>query len=64
MNAMVEAILGYSFMSAVKAMIGEREGDPAWRVMRPPLDPLTPAQTRKLAGTLASIRANGAVKAA
>ncbi|MCU0818132.1 MAG: dihydrodipicolinate synthase family protein [Beijerinckiaceae bacterium] len=63
-NAMVEAILGYSFMSAVKAMIGEREGDPAWSVMRPPLDPLTAAQTRKLADTLASIRANGAEKAA
>ncbi|MCA4910307.1 MAG: dihydrodipicolinate synthase family protein, partial [Methylobacterium sp.] len=63
-NAMVEAILGYSFMSAIKAMIGEREGDPAWRAMRPPLDPFTPAQTRKLAGALAAIRANGAEKAA
>ncbi|MFM8750826.1 dihydrodipicolinate synthase family protein [Rhabdaerophilum sp.] len=63
-NAMVEAILGYSFMSAIKAMIGEREGDPAWRAMRPPLDPFTPAQTRKLAGALAAILANGAEKAA
>lgn len=59
-NGMVEAILGYSFMSAIKAMIGEREGDAGWRQMRPPLDPLSPAQTRKLAGTLAAIRANKA----
>ncbi len=55
-NAMVDVILGYSFMSAVKAMIGDALGDPAWRIMRPPLDALTAADTRKLAAKLAAIR--------
>lgn len=59
-NAMVEAILSYSFMSAVKAMIGERNGDAGWRVMRAPLDPMSEAQTRDLAARLAAIRAGGA----
>jgi 4-hydroxy-tetrahydrodipicolinate synthase len=56
-NAMVDAILGYSFMSAVKAMIGEALGDPAWRIMRAPLDALSTADTRKLAAKLAAVRA-------
>ena len=56
-HAMVDAILGYSFMSAIKAMIGELHGDVGWRVMRAPLDPLTATETRKLAGKLATIRA-------
>jgi 4-hydroxy-tetrahydrodipicolinate synthase len=62
-NAMVDAILGYSFMSAVKAMIGEASGDPAWRVMRAPLDAMSAADARKLAAKLAAIRApKGAAK--
>jgi 4-hydroxy-tetrahydrodipicolinate synthase len=56
-NAMVDAILGYSFMSAVKAMIGDALGDPAWRIMRAPLDSLSGADTRKLAAKLAAVRA-------
>jgi 4-hydroxy-tetrahydrodipicolinate synthase len=56
-NAMVDAILGYSFMSAVKAMIGDALGDPAWRLMRAPLDALSAADTRKLATRLAAVRA-------
>lgn len=59
-NAMVEAVLGYSFMSAIKALIGEREGDAAWRIMRAPLDPMSPAQARKLVAALAAIRAGKA----
>ena len=59
-NAMVEAILGYSFMSAIKAMVGEQRGDPAWRIMRAPLEPLSAADTRKLAGKLAAVRNGGA----
>jgi 4-hydroxy-tetrahydrodipicolinate synthase len=54
-NAMVDVILGYSFMSAVKAMIGEALGDPAWRIMRAPLDALSAADTRKLAARLAAV---------
>jgi 4-hydroxy-tetrahydrodipicolinate synthase len=56
-NAMVDEILGYSFMSAVKAMIGDALGDPAWRVMRAPLDALSAVDTRKLAAKLAAVRA-------
>ncbi len=55
-NAMVDIIVGYSFMSAVKAMIGEALGDPAWRIMRAPLDALSAADTRKLAARLAAVR--------
>lgn len=56
-NAMVDAILGHSFMSAIKALIAERLGDPAWRTMRPPLDALKAGEARKLAAALAAIRA-------
>ncbi len=56
---MVEAILGYSFMSAVKAMIGVRTGDRGWNTMSAPLDALSPADTRKLAARLAAVRATG-----
>jgi 4-hydroxy-tetrahydrodipicolinate synthase len=56
-GAMVEAILGYSFMAAIKAMIGHAADDPAWRIMRPPLDALSAGNTRKLAAKLAAIRA-------
>ncbi|MGL5138661.1 MAG: dihydrodipicolinate synthase family protein [Beijerinckiaceae bacterium] len=59
-NAMVEAIVAYSFMSAVKAMIGEMNGDPAWRIMRPPLDAMPVASIRTLAATLAAVRAGKA----
>jgi 4-hydroxy-tetrahydrodipicolinate synthase len=63
---MVEAILSYSFMSAVKAMIGERLGDKGWSIMHAPLDALSAADTRKLAARIAAIRspqaATGAVK--
>ena len=59
-NAMVEVLLSYSVMSAIKALVGEALGDPAWRVMRPPLDALSAADARKLAGKLAAIRASKA----
>jgi 4-hydroxy-tetrahydrodipicolinate synthase len=63
-NAMVDVILGYSFMSAIKAMIGHDLGDAAWRIMRPPLDALSAADVRKLAARLSAIRAPGTAKAA
>jgi 4-hydroxy-tetrahydrodipicolinate synthase len=53
---MVEAILSYSFMSAVKAMIGVRLNDKGWNTMGAPLDALPAAETRKLAARLAAIR--------
>lgn len=55
-TAMVEAILSYSFMSAIKALISARTNDAGWRIMRPPLDPLSAAQTRKLAAAIAAVR--------
>ncbi len=55
-KAMVEAVLGYSFMPAIKALVSEGLGDPAWRVMRPPLDALSAADARKLAAKIAAIR--------
>ncbi len=62
-NAMVEAILAHSFMSAIKALIAERRGDPAWRIMRAPLDALPAAEARKLAARIAAIRASKPAKA-
>jgi 4-hydroxy-tetrahydrodipicolinate synthase len=55
---MVNAILGYSFMSAIKAMIGDRTGDKDWNIMSPPLEALSAADTRKLAAKLAVIRSS------
>jgi len=62
-NAMVDAILGYSFMSAVKAMIAEALGDPAWRVMRAPLEAMPEADAQALAAKLATIRGGAAATA-
>jgi 4-hydroxy-tetrahydrodipicolinate synthase len=62
-NAMVDAILEHSFMSAIKALIAEHLGDAGWRTMRAPLDPMTEAAARDLAGRLAAIR-SGASQAA
>lgn len=54
--AMVEAVLGHSFMPAIKALVSEALGDPEWRTMLPPLDPLSAADARKLAAQIAAIR--------
>lgn len=59
-NAMVDAVLGYSFMPAIKALVGEMNGDAGWRVMRPPLDALSAAEARSLAASVAAIRAPAA----
>jgi 4-hydroxy-tetrahydrodipicolinate synthase len=59
-NAIVELLIGYPVMAAIKALVGEALGDPAWRVMRPPLDALSAADARKLAGKLAAIRTSKA----
>jgi 4-hydroxy-tetrahydrodipicolinate synthase len=57
-NAMVEAILAYSFMSAVKGVIAEDYRDPEWLTMRAPLDPMPAAEAGRLAARIAAIRAN------
>ncbi len=55
-HRMVDAILQFSFMPAIKALISERLGDPDWRVMRAPLDALSADEARGLAKVLADIR--------
>lgn len=55
-DAMVEAILAHSFMAAVKAMIAEGSGDPAWRTMRAPLDAMPAPAAKDLWRRLAAIR--------
>ena len=44
----VEVIMRHPFMPAVKTLIAQQRGDPAWRVMAPPLAPLTDADARRL----------------
>ena len=51
---MVDAILGYSFMPAIKALIADRLNDPDWRIMRAPLDALSEADAKTLAGKIAA----------
>lgn len=53
---MVEAVLTHSFMPAIKALIAERLGDPAWRVMRAPLSALSAADARALHAAIQSVR--------
>ncbi len=55
-NEMVEAILGHSFMPAIKAMLAEGKGDAEWRRMRPPLMALDLTASRDLFATLSAIR--------
>lgn len=55
-NRMVDAILGYSFMPAIKALIADRMGDPAWRNMRAPLDPLDDKDATALAAAVNAVR--------
>jgi len=44
----VEVIMRHPFMPAVKTLIAQQRGDPGWRVMAPPLAPLTDADARRL----------------
>ncbi len=53
---MVEAILRHAFMPAIKALIAERLGDPAWRTMRAPLTALSAAEGAALHGQIEAIR--------
>lgn len=55
-NRMVDAILGYSFMSAVKSLIADRLGDAGWRNMRAPLDPMGEKDAIALAAAISAVR--------
>ena len=55
-HTMVNAILGYSFMPAIKALIADRLNDADWRIMRAPLDALSEADAKTLAGKISAIR--------
>jgi 4-hydroxy-tetrahydrodipicolinate synthase len=54
---MVGAIVRRPVMAAVKALIADALNDPAWRVMRPPLEALPEGEARALAAEIAAIRA-------
>ncbi len=56
-NQMVTAILGHSFMPAIKALIAARLDDPAWRMMRAPLDPINAEDAAALHDAIQGIRA-------
>jgi 4-hydroxy-tetrahydrodipicolinate synthase len=45
----------YPMISAMKAAIAQRRGDPAWAVVRPPLVELNEIQAEELAGRLAAL---------
>jgi 4-hydroxy-tetrahydrodipicolinate synthase len=55
--AMVDALLAFPFMSAIKAMIADRTGDAGWSVMRAPLAGLAASDAKALATRLAAVRA-------
>jgi 4-hydroxy-tetrahydrodipicolinate synthase len=60
-NAMVEQVLAWPVMAAIKVLIGLRRGDPvAWSRMRAPLASLGEADARKLAAAIDLIRAQRA----
>jgi 4-hydroxy-tetrahydrodipicolinate synthase len=57
-DAMVEQVLAWPVMAAIKVLIGLRRGDPvAWSRMRAPLSSLGEADARKLAAAIDLIRA-------
>ncbi|MEZ5843984.1 MAG: dihydrodipicolinate synthase family protein [Hyphomicrobiaceae bacterium] len=47
-NALVEAVLSVPVLPAIKALIAERTGDPAWHAARAPIAPLSPEQREAL----------------
>jgi 4-hydroxy-tetrahydrodipicolinate synthase len=51
------AMQKFSLIAAVKAVLAERTKSPDWARVRPPLDPLSPAQRKELAAELAKLAA-------
>ena len=54
-SALVEEVLKYSVMPAVKELVAHRTGDPAWRAVAPPLSPLTREEAQRLTAAFDSI---------
>ena len=54
-SALVEEVLKYSVMPAVKELIAHRTGDPAWRAVAPPLSLLTREEAQRLTAAFDSI---------
>ncbi|MGK9231826.1 dihydrodipicolinate synthase family protein [Inquilinus limosus] len=52
---LVEALLAYPVIPAVKALVAHRSGDPTWLATRAPLQPLSPAQAKDLAAVAESL---------
>lgn len=53
--ALVEELLKYPVTPAVKELVAHRTGDPAWRRVAPPLEPLTENEARRLTGAYDAI---------
>ena len=54
-SALVEELLKYPVTPAVKELVAHRTGDPAWRRVAPPLEPLTENEARRLTGAYDAI---------
>lgn len=54
-SALVEEVLNYSVTPAVKELVAHRTGDRAWRVVAPPLAPLTREDAQRLTAAFDSI---------
>jgi len=54
-SALVEEVLKYSVMPAVKELVAHRTSDPAWRAVAPPLSQLTREEARRLTDAFDSI---------
>jgi len=52
---LVEALLAYPVIPAVKALVAHRTGDPAWLATRAPLQPLSPAEAARLGAVADSL---------
>jgi 4-hydroxy-tetrahydrodipicolinate synthase len=53
---MVNAILGHSFMSAIKSLVADMHSDDGWRAMRPPLVAMQKTDSANLASAIAAAR--------
>ncbi|MGK9167774.1 dihydrodipicolinate synthase family protein [Inquilinus limosus] len=52
---LVEALLAYPVIPAVKALVAQRSGDLAWLATRAPLQPLSPAEAARLGAVAESL---------
>lgn len=56
-TALVDVVVGYPVLSAIKTMIAHRSGDREWQRMRPPLDKLTDERRARLIAKYAAASA-------